>query len=61
LGYVHSGRHGIGVGFGVMERVHADVVTLDLDDAMDDGLTSSKDLWVVMLSRNNNMAPYHLW
>jgi hypothetical protein len=29
--------------------VHADVVALDLDDAVNDGLSSGKDLWIVVL------------
>jgi hypothetical protein len=44
-----------------MEGVHADIVTLDLDNAMDNSLTSGKDLQVIVLSKDNDVALYCLW
>jgi hypothetical protein len=40
--------------------MHADVVSLDLDDTVDDRLASGKHLRVVVLSRDNNVALHHL-
>jgi hypothetical protein len=44
-----------------MRGVHADIIAMDLDDAMDNGLSCGKDLWVIMLSCDDDMASYRAW
>jgi hypothetical protein len=57
--HVNSGRCSWGMDFRVVRRVHSDVISVHLDDAMDDDLFSGVDLQgLVVLACDEDAAMY---
>jgi hypothetical protein len=56
LGHICSRWCGVRAIFWIVEGVQTDVIPLDLDNSMDNGLAHGKDLRVVMLPWDNDMA-----